>query len=194
MRAIKSDLVVRHTVIHSLRDKFDDLLLVGFGFFNLLFRELLEVEDVLLKAFDNIFLDPIMRIIRKKYICPIQFEKGSKGTRKIIKHISANQPLALMVDQRLSSSIRIPFFNKEATTTTMPAQLALKYDAILVPVWLKRIYKTKFEFFIEKPMQIIKTNNYDNDVFNITLNINKKIEEFIKRQPAHWLWSHDRWK
>ena len=146
------------------------------------------------RPLNNIFLDPIMRIIRKKYICPIQFEKGSKGTRKIIKHISANQPLALMVDQRLSSSIRIPFFNKEATTTTMPAQLALKYDAILVPVWLKRIYKTKFEFFIEKPMQIIKTNNYDNDVFNITLNINKKIEEFIKRQPAHWLWSHDRWK
>jgi lauroyl/myristoyl acyltransferase len=24
--------------------------------------------------------------------------------------------------------------------------------------------------------------------------MNKKIEEFIKIDPASWLWSHDRWK
>jgi Kdo2-lipid IVA lauroyltransferase/acyltransferase len=146
------------------------------------------------RPLNNIFLNPIMEFIRKKYICPIQIEKGSNGTKKLIKHISTNNPLALMIDQRLSSSIRVPFFNQPATTTTAPAQLAIKYDALLVPVFLKRLEKTNFEFFIEEPLIINRTNDYDKDIFNITQSMNKKIEEFIKRDPAHWLWSHDRWK
>ena len=146
------------------------------------------------RPLNNIFLNPIMEFIRKKYICPIQIEKGSNGTKKLIKHISTNNPLALMIDQRLSSSIRVPFFNQPATTTTTPAQLAIKYDALLVPVFLKRLEKTNFEFFIEEPLMINRTNDYDKDIFNITQSMNKKIEEFIKRDPAHWLWSHDRWK
>jgi Kdo2-lipid IVA lauroyltransferase/acyltransferase len=99
------------------------------------------------RPLNNIFLNPIMEFIRKKYICPIQIEKGSNGTKKLIKHISTNNPLALMIDQRLSSSIRVPFFNHPATTTTTPAQLAIKYDALLIPVFLKRLEKTNFEFF-----------------------------------------------
>ena len=146
------------------------------------------------RPLNNIFLNPVMEFIRKKYICPIQIEKGSNGTKKLIKHISTNNPLALMIDQRLSSSIRVPFFNQPATTTTTPAQLAIKYDALLVPVFLKRLEKTNFQFFIEEPLIINKTNDYDKDIFNITQSMNKKIEEFIKRDPAHWLWSHDRWK
>ena len=146
------------------------------------------------RPLNNIFLNPIMEFIRKKYICPIQIEKGSNGTKKLIKHISNNNPLALMIDQRLSSSIRVPFFDQPATTTITPAQLAIKYDALLVPVFLKRLEKTNFEFFIEEPLMINRTNDYDKDIFNITQIMNIKIEEFIKRDPAHWLWSHDRWK
>ena len=146
------------------------------------------------RPLNNIFLNPIMEFIRKKYICPIQIEKGSNGTKKLIKHISTNSPLALMIDQRLSSSIRVPFFNQPASTTTTPAQLAIKYDALLVPVFLKRLEKSNFEFFVEEPLIINRTNDYDKDIFNITQSMNKKIEEFVKRDPAHWLWSHDRWK
>ena len=146
------------------------------------------------RPLNNIFLNPIMEFIRKKYICPIQIEKGSNGTKKLIKHISNNNPLALMVDQRLSSSIRVPLFDQPATTTITPAQLAIKYDALLVPVFLKRLEKTNFEFFIEEPLITNRTNDYDKDIFNITQIMNIKIEEFIKRDPAHWLWSHDRWK
>ena len=33
-----------------------------------------------------------------------------------------------MVDQRVGESERYPFFNKPAHTTTIPAQLALKFE------------------------------------------------------------------
>ena len=168
-----------------------------FANFELMAKCLRELEfniGAIYRPLNNIFLNPIMEFIRKKYICSIQIEKGSAGTKKLIKHISANNPLALMIDQRLSSSIRVPFFNQPATTTTTPAQLSIKYDALLVPVFLKRLKKTNYEFFIEEPLVVKKTNNYEKDIFNITEIMNKKIEEFIKVDPANWLWSHDRWK
>ena len=168
-----------------------------FANFELMAKCLRELEfniGAIYRPLNNIFLNPIMEFIRKKYICSIQIEKGSAGTKKLIKHISTSNPLALMIDQRLSSSIRVPFFNQPATTTTTPAQLSIKYDALLVPVFLKRLKKTKYEFFIEEPLVVKKTNNYEKDIFNITEIMNKKIEEFIKVDPANWLWSHDRWK
>lgn len=168
-----------------------------FANFELMAKCLQELEfniGAIYRPLNNIFLNPIMEFIRKKYICSIQIEKGPAGTKKLIKHISANNPLALMIDQRLSSSIRVPFFNQPATTTTTPAQLSIKYDALLVPVFLKRLKKTNYEFFIEEPLVVKKTNNYEKDIFNITEIMNKKIEEFIKVDPASWLWSHDRWK
>jgi len=168
-----------------------------FANFELMAKCLRELEfniGAIYRPLNNIFLNPIMEFIRKKYICSIQIEKGSAGTKKLIKHISTNNPLALMIDQRLSSSIRVPFFNQPATTTTTPAQLSIKYDALLVPVFLKRLKKTKYEFFIEEPLVVKKINNYEKDIFNITEIMNKKIEEFIKVDPANWLWSHDRWK
>jgi KDO2-lipid IV(A) lauroyltransferase len=168
-----------------------------FANFELMAKCLRELEfniGAIYRPLNNIFLNPIMEFIRKKYICSIQIEKGSAGTKKLIKHISTNNPLALMIDQRLSSSIRVPFFNQPATTTTTPAQLSIKYDALLVPVFLKRLKKTNYEFFIEEPLVVKKTNNYEKDIFNITEIMNKKIEEFIKVDPANWLWSHDRWK
>jgi KDO2-lipid IV(A) lauroyltransferase len=168
-----------------------------FANFELMAKCLRELEfniGAIYRPLNNIFLNPIMEFIRKKYICSIQIEKGSAGTKKLIKHISANNPLALMIDQRLSSSIRVPFFNQPATTTTTPAQLSIKYDALLVPVFLKRLKKTNYEFFIEEPLVVKKTNNYEKDILNITEIMNKKIEEFIKVDPANWLWSHDRWK
>ena len=120
-----------------------------FANFELMAKCLQELEfniGAIYRPLNNYFLNPVMEFIRKKYICPIQIEKGPAGTKKLIKHISTNNPLALMIDQRLSSSIRVPFFNQPATTTTTPAQLAIKYDALLVPVFLKRNEKTNFEF------------------------------------------------
>ncbi len=121
-----------------------------FANFELMAKCLRELEfniGAIYRPLNNIFLNPIMEFIRKKYICSIQIEKGSAGTKKLIKHISTNNPLALMIDQRLSSSIRVPFFNQPATTTTTPAQLSIKYDALLVPVFLKRLKKPIMNFY-----------------------------------------------
>ena len=148
---------------------------------------------VMYRPLNNFFINIIWEIIKKNSYS-ILIEKGNKGSKKLINHVKQNNSLGLLVDQRLSSSIYVPFFSKPATTTITPAKLALKYDAILIPMFIKRINKIEFEFFIDEPLIINKTNDYQKDIFNITENMNKKIEGFIKTNPDQWFWLHNRWK
>ena len=146
------------------------------------------------RPLNNFLLNPIMEYLRMKYICPNQIPKGRMGMREIIGRVKDGYSIALMVDQRVGEGLRIPFFNKPAHTTTIPAQLALKYNCRLVPIFLERKEGINFEMTVHEPYEIQKTEDADQDIKNITLRINQIIEKMIIKNPTQWLWSHNRWK
>mgnify|MGYP000185666396 FL=1 len=146
------------------------------------------------RPLNNFFLNPLMEYLRIKYICPNQIPKGRMGMREIISKIKDGYSIALMVDQRVSEGPRTLFFNKPAHTTTIPAQLALKYNCKLVPISLERKEGPNFEMTIHEPYKIEKTGNDEEDTKNITLKINQILEKMIVENPTQWLWSHNRWK
>ena len=146
------------------------------------------------RPLNNFFLNPLMEYLRMKYICPNQIPKGRMGMREIISKVKDGYSIALMVDQRVSEGPRTPFFNKLAHTTTIPAQLALKYNCKLVPISLERKEGPNFEMTIHEPYKIEKTGNDEEDTKNITLKINQIIEKMIITNPEQWIWSHNRWK
>ena len=146
------------------------------------------------RPLNNFFLNPVMEYFRIKYICPNQIPKGRMGMRSIVNKVKNGFSIALMVDQRVSEGLRIPFFSQTAHTTTIPAQLALKYNCKLVPIFLERKEGTNFEMTIHEPYSIKKTNNNFNDTKSITLEINKILEKMIIKNPTQWIWSHNRWK
>jgi len=146
------------------------------------------------RPLNNFFLNPLMEYLRMKYICPTQIPKGRKGMREIVNRIKDGYSIALMMDQRVSEGQKIPFFNEPALTTTIPAQLALKYDCKLVPISLERKRGANFEMTVHEPYNIEKTGNDEEDTKNIILKINKIIEKMIIKNPKQWIWSHNRWK
>tara|TARA_Y100001970_G_scaffold162571_1_gene198743 strand:+ start:1595 stop:2470 length:876 start_codon:yes stop_codon:yes gene_type:complete len=146
------------------------------------------------RPLNNYFLNPIMEYLRIKYICSNQVPKGRMGIREIINKVKVGYSVALMVDQRVSEGPRSLFFGKPAHTTTIPAQLALKYGCRLVPVSLKRGEGPVFEMTIHEPYKIEKTGNDEEDTKNITLGINRLIEKMIINNPKQWIWTHNRWK
>ena len=146
------------------------------------------------RPLNNYFLNPLMEHLRMKYICPNQIPKGRMGMREIINKIKKGYSIALMVDQRVGEGLRIPLFNKTAHTTTIPAQIALRYNCKLVPISLERKNGVNFEMKVFKPYEIKKTGDLEKDTENITLEINKVIEKMIINNPKQWLWSHNRWK
>jgi len=146
------------------------------------------------RPLNNFFLNPVMEYLRIKYICPNQIPKGRKGMKELINKIKNGYSVALMVDQRVSEGPRISFFNKAAHTTTIPAQLILKYNCKLVPISLERKESTNFKMTIHEPYKIERTGNDDNDIMNITVKINETIEKMIINNSGQWIWSHNRWK
>ena len=146
------------------------------------------------RPLNNFFLNPLMEYLRMKYICPIQIQKGISGSREIIKKIKDEYSIALMVDQRVSEGPRLSFFNKEAHTTTIPVQIALKYNCKLVPIYIERKNGINFEMVIHEPYEITRTGVHEDDLKNNSLTINKNIEKMIIKNPTQWIWTHDRWK
>ena len=146
------------------------------------------------RPLNNFLLNPLMEYLRMKYICPTQIPKGRMGMREIIGRVKDGYSIALMVDQRVSEGPRVLFFNKPAHTTTIPAQLALKYNCKLVPIFLERKEGPNFEMTVHEPYNIEKTGNDQEDTKSITLKINNIIEKMIIKNPTQWIWSHNRWK
>jgi len=142
------------------------------------------------RPLNNIFLNKKMENIRKKFICKNQIKKGIAGTREIIKFIKNGYSIALMIDQRVSEGIESKFFNKKAFTTTIPAQLHLKYGLEIVPVYIERKNKHYFTVYFYEPL------SFDNnkDQIYITNKLNNVLENLILRNPSQWIWTHDRWK
>ena len=142
------------------------------------------------RPLNNIFLNPLMEYLRKKYVCKHQIQKGINGLRETIKYINNNYSIALMIDQRLGEGEKIDLFNKPAMTTTLPAQLSKKYNLNIVPVYIERVGNDKFNLEFQK---IINPDDYKNKIA-MTKKLNNVLEEMIIRNPNQWIWSHNRWK
>ena len=104
------------------------------------------------RPLNNMFLNKIMEKIRKKYICKNQIKKGIGGIKKLINLKKKNYSTALMIDQRVSEGVKSIFFNEEALTTTIPAQLVKKFKIPIVPIFIERINDINFKIIIKKPI------------------------------------------
>ena len=142
------------------------------------------------RPLNNIFLNKIMERIRKKYICKYQIKKGLGGMKKLIQLKKLNYSTALMIDQRVSQGIKSEFFNQNALTTTVPAQLIKKFKIPIVPLSIERINNINFKIAIKKPII------FDNEetTKSITDKLNLVLEKMIIYKPEQWIWSHNRWK
>ena len=142
------------------------------------------------RPLNNFFLNPLMEYLRRKYVCKNQIKKGINGVRKAIEFINKNSCIALMIDQRVSEGEKVSFFGKEAFTSTLPAQLALKFNLSIIPVFIERVENNKFkiEFYEE-----ISASKFENKI-KLTKELNNILEKMIEKNPNQWIWTHNRWK
>ena len=142
------------------------------------------------RPLNNPFLNVLMENIRKKYICKNQIKKGFAGSRQLLSFFKNSYSIALMIDQRVSQGIKSKFFNIEAYTTTIPAQLVKKFNCKIVPIYIERIGDVNFTLTINNSIEY--SNEYS--IKDITLDLNQRIEKMILNRPEQWIWSHNRWK
>ena len=142
------------------------------------------------RPLNNFFLNPLMEFLRRKYVCKNQIRKGFSGVRESIEYINKGYSIALMIDQRVSEGEKINFFGKPALTTTLPAQLSLKFGLPIIPVFIERLNDKRFKIkFFDK----IDCNDFSNKI-EISTKLNQVLEKMIEKNPNEWIWTHNRWK
>ena len=142
------------------------------------------------RPLNNFFLNPFMEFLRKKYICSNQIKKGINGVRDAIEYIKKEFSVALMIDQRVSEGEKISLFGKTALTTTLPAQLSIKYDLDIIPIYIERIRENHFLIEFLEPI----SNKHFKNKIDLSDKLNKVLENMIIKNPKQWIWTHNRWK
>lgn len=131
-------------------------------------------------ALDRIFHDALSRIA-----APV-FPRGRRGLAQMVRFLRAGNTVAILLDQYVHGGAPLTFFGKLAPTSLSAAEMALKYDALLVPVYGIRT-AAGFDIVAEEPIA------HDTPAA-MTQRINDSLEARVRADMDQWLWIHRRWK
>ena len=147
--------------------------------------------SVIVKSTRNKYLFKLIQFFREMTeLKPI--EKNS-SVREIFKELKANNVVAILIDQWAGNEgIKADFFGVPTSTTSIPARLAIKTKAALVPAYCFRLGREKFEIVI-KPAIKFETIHEGSEK-EITEALNRQLEKEIVAHEEQWIWGHRRWK
>jgi KDO2-lipid IV(A) lauroyltransferase len=119
-------------------------------------------------------------------------DRGSPSSaRDMINAIRRGGILGFVVDQNIrTESVKVPFFGRPALTPLGPAKFAVRTEALVVPAVAERRSDGTHHLMFLDPMELKR----DNDPVALLARVTVLIEEQIRRQPAQWVWMHDRWR
>lgn len=116
------------------------------------------------------------------------FEQGRRGTAGFVKHLKSGGLAVLLFDIYEKHGVRLPFMGHDAPTALSAAELALKYNALLIPFFAIR-QPDGLHFAVELDAPIPATNSEQ-----MMLEATKALEARVARYPDQWFWIHRRWK
>lgn len=111
-----------------------------------------------------------------------------------IRSLRRNEVLGILPDQNTFTGIFVEFFGRPCATATGPAAFAIRTGAPIVCGFAHRTDDGRFKAVLYPPLDVPLTGNEKEDIFRLTQAITRAIEDEIRKDPAQWLWLHDRWK
>ncbi|MGR3504220.1 lysophospholipid acyltransferase family protein [Pseudaestuariivita sp.] len=116
------------------------------------------------------------------------FEQGRKGMTQLVRHIKGGGVLGILTDLNAFGAPKLNFFGKPAFTSVITAELALKYDAALIPIYsVRQSDGMSFEVRVEAPIP-------HTDAETMTQAVNDNLEALVREHMHQWFWIHKRWK
>jgi len=144
------------------------------------------------------------RLIEDNFTTPFRERFGNKNIYKkdamlnIVKTLRRNGTAGLLIDQKArgASSIKVNFFGKPAITTTSIATLKLKYDSLILPIFMPRQSDGRYKLVVCEAVEYRADEECDKNkkIEKMTQKYNDIIEKIVKEYPEQWFWMHNRWK
>jgi Kdo2-lipid IVA lauroyltransferase/acyltransferase len=145
------------------------------------------------RPMDNPLIEKKVRAFREAMGSKIIYKQGS--LRSILTRLADNEIVYLLVDQNTvpREGVFVDFFARKASAVTTVAQLYLKKNIPLVPVFLH--YEGQ-EIILEVLPEIDypRQDAARDDLLALTQQTTGLIEAQIRKFPEQWFWFHDRWK
>ncbi|KNG95380.1 lysophospholipid acyltransferase family protein [Pseudaestuariivita atlantica] len=116
------------------------------------------------------------------------FEQGRKGMTQLVRHLKSGGVLGILTDLNAYGGPKLDFFGKPAFTSTITAELSLKFDAALIPIYsIRQPDGLSFEVRVEAPIP-------PTDPETMTQAVNDNLEALVRDHMDQWFWIHRRWK
>ena len=132
------------------------------------------------------FNDHYVRTISK--IGTPMFEQGRRGMGQMVRHLKQGGIIAIVGDLHAHGGKELAFFGQPAVTATVPAELALRYDAVMIPVYsIRKPNGLDFEIVMLDAIP-------HSDPLTMTQAVNDGLEALVRDHMDQWFWIHRRWK
>lgn len=156
---------------------------------------MIEPITYLARPLDNPLLDRLAAKIRTRF-----------GNRPISKRdslmegwriLEAGGTLGMLADVNTlqRDGVFVPFLGVPASTTRAVAVLALRTNALILPVcgvWDEK--SQRYIAIVGEFLEVIRTGSRKKDVIATTELFTAQFEKFIRAYPEQWIWIHRRWK
>jgi len=116
------------------------------------------------------------------------FAQGRQGTTGFVRHLKEGGQLVLLFDQHVIGAPSFDFLGHPAQTATSAAELALRYDALLIPFYGIRLKDgLSFDTVLEAPVP-------HSTATAMTQAITDSLAVRVRNDPSQWFWVHRRWR
>jgi Kdo2-lipid IVA lauroyltransferase/acyltransferase len=116
------------------------------------------------------------------------FPRGREGLGGMLRHLREGGMLALVIDHHMGHGEPLDFLGKPALTALSAAELALKFDAALIPGYcIRQPDGISFRIEAEAPVP-------HGDPRAMTQALNDSVSAQVRAHMDQWLWMHRRWK
>ncbi len=125
----------------------------------------------------------------------IMMRNRVSATKEIIRQLRRSAFMMFVADEFTRRSAHVvTFFGKSTSMAAGPAQLSLKMGIPMLPCFIIRQKTGHYRIFIEKPIEIAVSGDYEADSLVLTQKRIDILEEYIRRYTDQWLWTQSRWK
>lgn len=140
------------------------------------------------QALGNRFIDAEVR--RDRARLGLELFERKEGFVQACQFIRQGGGVGVLVDQHAGDAgLWCPFFGRLASTSTLPATMALRTGGWLVPAAVHTAGVARWRCVIGKGTQA-----RGQSAEAVTIHINQLLEGQIRVQPEDWFWVHNRWK
>ena len=116
------------------------------------------------------------------------FAKGRRGLTGFLRHLKSGGMATILFDLHDQGGSMIDFLGRPARTALTAAELALRFDAPLVPYFgIRRPDGIGFDIAVEAPIP-------HDEPLAMMREATRRLEARILRDPGQWFWVHNRWK